>query len=422
MKMSRNYPTVLLIFFTFFVISFLTNIIGPLIPEIIEDFELSLTMVALLPFAFFIAYAVMSIPAGILVEGFGEKRVMLAAFLISFLGALSLAIFHNYLTAIFSLFIIGTGMAMLQVAINPLLRTAGGEENFAFNSTLVQFFFGTASFLSPLIYSYLVLNLDKPGPDPNVIIRSLETVVPEDLSWISMYWVFAILSLLMIVLIRAIRFPKVELKEEEKAASARSYLSLIKNPKVLLFFFGIFFYVGTEQGINNWMSEFLQEYHGFDPQTTGARAVSRFWGLMTLGAIPILFMLKFIDSRRVLIAFAMGAIVLLTIALFGTGNTAKIAFPLMGVCASAMWPMIISLALNSFKEHHGTLSGILITGIVGGAIWPLFIGSIGDLLGLRTGMFLLYISLAYILSIGFWAKPLVSNKTLNRKTDRRNMV
>jgi len=410
MKMSRNYPTVLLIFFTFFVISFLTNIIGPLIPEIIEDFELSLTMVALLPFAFFIAYAVMSIPAGILVEGFGEKRVMLAAFLISFLGALSLAIFHNYLTAIFSLFIIGTGMAMLQVAINPLLRTAGGEENFAFNSTLVQFFFGTASFLSPLIYSYLVLNLDKPGPDPNVIIRSLETVVPEDLSWISMYWVFAILSLLMIVLIRAIRFPKVELKEEEKAASARSYLSLIKNPKVLLFFFGIFFYVGTEQGINNWMSEFLQEYHGFDPQTTGARAVSRFWGLMTLGAIPILFMLKFIDSRRVLIAFAMGAIVLLTIALFGTGNTAKIAFPLMGVCASAMWPMIISLALNSFKEHHGTLSGILITGIVGGAIWPLFIGSIGDLLGLRTGMFLLYISLAYILSIGFWAKPLVSNK------------
>jgi len=420
--MSRNYPTVILIFFTFFVISFLTNIIGPLIPEIIEDFELSLTMVALLPFAFFIAYAVMSIPAGILVEGFGEKRVMLAAFLISFLGALSLAIFHNYLTAIFSLFVIGTGMAMLQVAINPLLRTAGGEENFAFNSTLVQFFFGSASFLSPLIYSYLVLNLDKPGPDPNVIIRSLETVVPEDLSWISMYWVFAILSLLMIVLIRVIRFPKVELKEEEKAASARSYLSLIKNPKVLLFFFGIFFYVGTEQGINNWMSEFLQEYHGFDPQTTGARAVSRFWGLMTLGAIPILFMLKFIDGRKVLIAFAMGAIILLSMALFGTGSTAKIAFPLMGVCASAMWPMIISLALNSFKEHHGTLSGILITGIVGGAIWPLFIGSIGDLLGLKTGMFLLYISLAYILSIGFWAKPLVSNKILKRKQDRLNMA
>jgi fucose permease len=417
MKMTRNYPTVLLIFFTFFVISFLTNIIGPLIPEIIEDFQLSLTMVALLPFAFFIAYAVMSIPAGILVEKFGEKGVMLSAFLIAFLGALSLALFHNYLTAILSLFIIGTGMAMLQVAINPLLRTAGGEENFAFNSTLVQFFFGTASFLSPLIYSYLVLNLENPASDPNFIIRSLQPVVPEELSWISMYWVFAILALFMIVLIRAVRFPKVELKEDEKAGSAQSYLSLIKDPKVMLFFFGIFFYVGTEQGVNNWMSEYLQEYHGFDPQTIGARAVSRFWGLMTLGAVPILFMLKFIDSRKVLIAFSLSAIVLLTISLFGTGETAKFAFPLMGVCASAMWPMIISLALNSFKEHHGTLSGILITGIVGGAVWPLLIGSVGDFMGLRSGLFLLYISLGYILSIGFWAKPLVSNKTLRRKTE-----
>ena len=211
------------------------------IPEIIEDFQLSLTMVALLPFAFFIAYAVMSVPAGILVEKFGEKRVMLSAFVIAFLGALSLAIFHNYLTAIFSLFIIGAGMAMLQVAINPLLRTAGGEENFAFNSTLVQFFFGSASFLSPLIYSYLVLNLESPTPDPNVIIRSLGKVVPEELSWISMYWVFAILALLMVLLIKAIRFPKVELKDDERTGSIQSYLSLLKNPRVILFFFGIFF-------------------------------------------------------------------------------------------------------------------------------------------------------------------------------------
>ena len=418
MKTTRNYPTVLLIFFTFFVISFLTNIIGPLIPEIIEDFNLSLTMVALLPFAFFIAYAVMSIPAGILVEKYGEKRVMLSAFFIALLGALSLAIFHNYLTAILSLFVIGTGMAMLQVAINPLLRTAGGEENFAFNSTLVQFFFGTASFLSPLIYSYLVLNLENPASNPNVLIRSLDEVVPKELSWISMYWVFAVLALFMVALIKAVRFPKVELKEDEKTGTIQSYLSLIKDPKVILFFFGIFFYVGTEQGINNWVSEFLQEYHDFDPQTTGAKVVSRFWGLMTLGAIPILFMLKFIDSRKLLIAFALAAIALLTLGLFGSGETAKIAFPLIGVCASAMWPMIISLALNSFKKHHGTLSGILITGIVGGAIWPLLIGSIGDVLGLRTGMLLIYISLAYILSIGFWAKPLVLNKTISRKKDR----
>jgi len=152
--MSRNHYIVVLTFIIFFVISFLTNIIGPLVPEIIEDFQLSLTMVALLPFAFFVAYGVMSIPSGIMVERFGEKKVMVWAFIVAFGGALSLALFPNYLIAILSLFLIGSGMAMLQVAINPLLRTAGGEEHFAFNSVMVQFFFGTASFLSPFILTW----------------------------------------------------------------------------------------------------------------------------------------------------------------------------------------------------------------------------------------------------------------------------
>jgi len=95
--MKRNYYIVCLIFLIFFVISFLTNIIGPLIPEIIEDFHLSLTLVAILPFAFFIAYGVMSIPAGILIEKYREKSVMAAAFVVAFFGALMLALFPNYL-------------------------------------------------------------------------------------------------------------------------------------------------------------------------------------------------------------------------------------------------------------------------------------------------------------------------------------
>ena len=84
--MKRNKFIVALVIAIFFVISFLTNIIGPLVPDIIKSFDLSLTLVALLPFAFFIAYGIMSIPAGILVERFGEKKVMSFAFLIAFIG------------------------------------------------------------------------------------------------------------------------------------------------------------------------------------------------------------------------------------------------------------------------------------------------------------------------------------------------
>lgn len=117
--------TIGLIFLTFFAISFLSNIIGSLVPDIIESFDLSLTLFGFLPFAFFIAYGLMSIPARILVEKFGEKKPMVFAFSIAFLGAFLFAIIPGFKLYLVSLFLIGASMAKLQVAITPLLRVAG---------------------------------------------------------------------------------------------------------------------------------------------------------------------------------------------------------------------------------------------------------------------------------------------------------
>lgn len=408
--MKRNYYLVGLILVIFFVISFLTNIIGPLVPEIIEDFDLSLTMVAVLPFAFFIAYGAMSIPAGLLIERYTEKTVMISAFLVAFGGAQLFALFPNYLIAIISLFLIGTGMAMLQVAINPLLREAGGEEHFAFNSQLGQLFFGLASFLSPLVYSYLVVNLDS-GVTEGLVLSMAAAVVPEELPWISLYWIFALVSLLMVVIIFFSHFPEVERKEDETVGTLET-LELLKRPMVWLFFLGIFCYVGSEQGVANWISEFLSTYHEYDPQTTGASTVSWFWGMMTAGTVLGLLLLKVMDSRKVLISFTTGALISLTLALFGSGQVALYAFPAIGFLIAVMWPVIFSLALNSVTENHGSFSGILVTGIAGGAVVPLIVGSLGDWLGLKFGLFFIYITFGYILSIGFWADPLVTNKTI----------
>jgi fucose permease len=128
-------------------------------------------------------------------------------------------------------------------------------------------------------------------------------------------------------------------------------------------------------------------------------------------------LLKFIDSRRVLILFTAGAMVSLLAALFGSKEIAIIAFPLTGFFASVMWSVIVSLALNSVPEHHGTLSGILCTGIAGGALVPLIVGGLGELVGLRLAMLFLLITLGYILSIGIWAKPLVTNATVGSFQD-----
>jgi fucose permease len=408
--MKRNYYIVSLILLTFFVISFLTNVIGPLIPDMINGFHLSLTLVALLPFAFFIAYGVMSIPSGMLIEKYKEKKIMAAGFVIAFFGSLLLAVVPNYLTAVISLFLIGSGMAMLQVVINPLLRTSGGEEHYAFNSVLAQLIFGLASFISPFVYSYLVLNLK--SNTNSGFISSFRSLVPSNLPWISLYWVFAVICLLMILIILFSKFPKVELSKEEEVGAWQTHITLFKKPVVVLFFIALFCYVGTEQGVANWISQFLATYHGYDPQTTGAQTVAYFWGLMTAGGVIGLLLLKIMDSRKVLIIFTVLALVCLSLALFGPARVSLIAFPCVGFFASVMYPIIFSLALNSVNEHHGSFSGILVTGIIGGAVIPLIIGWLGDHLGLRTGMFFLYITLGYILSIGFWARPIITNKTV----------
>ncbi|MGB7758369.1 MAG: MFS transporter [Bryobacteraceae bacterium] len=408
---GRSRKLTVLIFAIFIAISLLTNIIGPLIPDMIRGFSLSLTAAALLPFSFFIAYGVMSIPAGVLVETHGEKPVILGAFALSFAGSLLVACVPGYRTTLISVFIIGVAMAILQVAINPLLRVTGGEEHFAFNAALAQLLFGGASFLSPQVYSYLVTTLDRGGPR-GPALRLLASLTPERWPWISLYWLFAALSLTMVAFVAVFRFPCVQRTEEEQAGAWSIYRGLFRNRIVLLYFFSIFVYVGSEQGTANWISQFLSTYHGVNPQTTGAMTVAWFWGLLTAGCGLGLVLLRLLDSRRVLIGTTLGALAALTAALFGNRQTAVIAFAAVGFFASVMWPIINSLALNSLAHSHGAFAGILCTGIVGGAVMPLWIGQIGDHLGLRAGMMLLYLTFGWILGIGFWARPLIQNRTV----------
>jgi fucose permease len=410
--MARRYLIVGVIFLTFFVISFLTNILGPIIPDIIQGFGVSLTLAAVLPFCFFIAYGIFSIPAGFLVEAYGEKVAMLVGFALAAIGALAFAVMPSYTIALLSLFGIGAGMAILQVAINPLLRVAGGEEHFAFNSACAQLVFGLASFLSPLVYSELANGHSQPESAQMGWVTWLLHLTPPNLPWVSIYWVFAAAAMTMVLILTILRLPRVERTADESAGTWHAYRALLNRRVTWLYFICIVAYVGSEQGVADWMSQFLYRYHGIDPHTGGADAVAYFWGLLTAGCVVGVALLRLLDSRRVLIIFSIGALLMLTLALFGSTPVAIVAFPAIGLFASIMWPTIFALALNSVPDHHGPFSGILCTGIMGGALVPLVIGSLGDALGLRLGLLVLYVTLGFILSIGFWARPLVNNATI----------
>ena len=277
MNSVRNPAVVLFILVIWFAISFVTNIIGPLMPVVIDDFGLTLTMAALLPFPFFLAYGIASIPAGVMIETIGMKRSMLIAFAVVLCGTMAFSLFPTYRVVIGSLFVIGIGMAMLQVIINPLMRTSGGEEHFAFFSVLGQLVFGFASFVSPFVFTYLVTRLPDPGRS-NLLLDTLRALAPADLSWVALYWLFGAAFAVLLAAVWLIRLPDVKLQRHERTASLDAYRELLGNPHARMFFFGIVCYVGTEQGVANWMSEFLQTYHGVDPQTLGRRVGGQILG------------------------------------------------------------------------------------------------------------------------------------------------
>jgi fucose permease len=305
-------------------------------------------------------------------------------------------------------------MAMLQTVINPLKRVAGGEENFAFFSVLGQLVFGLASFISPFVYSYLVTELSGGSAGHSGFIALLSKVTPANLPWVSLYWIFAIALVVIIIVVSTVSFPKIKLEESEKSGSFDSYIALFKNKYVILFFLGIFSYVSVEQGIANWIAEFLRIYYDV-PAIDGVKVVGWFWGTMSIGCLVGLFALKLFDVRNILKVAAIGAIVCLIVALFAGKESATIAFPAVAFFISVMFSSIMSLGLNSVSEHHGSFAGILCTGIAGGAVGPLVVGGLADLMGLQMGMCFLIIPLVYILSIGFWARPLINNKTISLK-------
>ena len=381
-----------------FVISFVTNLMGPLMPVLIDDFHLSLAMAGFLPFSFFLAYGLISIPAGALVEARGPRVTLLLAFALNLLGCLVIALHPTYATVIGGLFVIGLGMAMLQVVINPLTRVTGGEGHFAFFSVMGQLVFGLASYVSPLIFSQLMA---QPG------------AAQKSLPWVQFYQAFLLVFAALIGITAWLSIPRVELTESERAGGFATYRALLREWPVRLFFLGIIAYVGTEQSLANWMSQFLSTYHHFSPTQEGAHAVALFWGLMSIGCLLGLVLLKLLDARVVLASFTVLALIFVGLALFGSAQVALLAFPITGFFLSVMYSIVFSLALNSVSRHHGAFSGILCTGILGGAVVPLLVGMLGDWLGLRTAMLTVFATLGFILSVSWWARPLVHNETVS---------
>ena len=399
MKANFNISLVIFVMVVFFVISFITNIIGPLIPQFIKTYNLSLVLASFLPLSFFFSYGMFSIPAGIYLERYGGKIIMAIAFLTSSVGAVLIIVYPGYFSFIISFFLIGTGMAILQVAINPLLRQSVSGENFAFFSIIGQLAFGSASFLSPIFYKFLLENRNPLG----ITFFSNDPWI-----WIYVFFVGAIIFLLIFLYL--LKIPSNNSKLEQ--FDFKTFFNFLLSKKTTFYFFGIFCYVGIEQGINNWSSEFLYQYHLLDPEVVGVEVISSFWGNLTIGTVVSLFLVRLIDEKKLLNIYSLSSALLILFAIHGNADFSVLSFKLLGFSISGVWSVMISLGLNSVSKNHSILTGILLTGIIGGAIFPFIIASIGQLFGLKIGMHTILFGLMYLSYVGFKAKPIVSNKLI----------
>jgi fucose permease len=171
-------------------------------------------------------------------------------------------------------------------------------------------------------------------------------------------------------------------------------------------------YVAKEQGLSNWISSFLSQYHHLNPQVEGASVVGYFWGFMSIGCLLGLFMLKIFDSQIVLSGAIVSASIFLVIALFSPAAVSVWCFQMVGFSLSVMFSIIMSLELNSVDSMHGAFAKILCSGIVGGAIGPFVVGWIADGVGLRLAMLFPLLTMGYMLYISLVANSLIKNKTI----------
>ncbi|HEV2696260.1 MAG TPA: MFS transporter [Verrucomicrobiae bacterium] len=414
--MRHNYFIVLLVMVVFVAVSFVTNIMDPVGTDIQASFQLTEAQLGYLSFGLFIAYAVMSIPAGLLAERFSARTMLIGAFLSSTVGAFAIAAHPSFAVLIPAYFLIGVGFAVLQVVTIPLLRVAGGGENMALLGNISQLIFALGSAVSPYVYVYLENGLKSPAAGRDPLISLLAKVAPAGLYWVSIYWVITAILLGLILVIALVKWPRVELRENEKVGSLSTIVQLLKRKTVWLYLVGVVCYVGTEQGVATKIKGFLVNCHNIDPDLANKVAVSGFWSAMAIGCAVGVGLVKLMDSRKVLSLFMAGGGVTLLVALFTPNpKLALYALPMMGFWCSVGCPIVFALALNSLEKHHGAFTGILCAGIVGGGFLPPLIGKIADHFGptgLRYGMLANLVTLAYLFGLGFWARPLINNATI----------
>lgn len=368
----------------FFAFGFITCLNDILVPYLKEIFDLDYGQAALVQFCFFGAYGLTSIPASNIIGKVGYKKGMILGFIITALGCLLFfpaVSFHTYGLFLFALFILATGVVLLQVAANPYVSVIGPKESASSRLTMVQAFNSVGTFLAPFFGSYFILS-------------KLNTATNAE----GVKYPYLFIALVLVVI--AFIISRLELPTIQNEKDEGSWSSVFKEPGLILGMVGIFTYVGAEVSIGTFLVNYIQEMSQLS-ETKAANLVAFYWGCATIGRFLGIFTLKWFSPGKVLSVHAMLAIALILISINSHGNLAIYSMILVGLCNSIMFPTIFTLGIKGLKsgeEHKG--SGLLATAILGGALVPVLTGLMADNTGLRMAFILPALCYGFIAILG----------------------
>jgi len=360
------------IFLCFFAMGFV-DAMGPLASTIQKQYSLSGFMAGLLPAFAFVAFAIFSVPGGVLAARIGKKNLLLLALALSALGVLVPAVVvPGFALLLGSVFVLGVGTTLLQVAGNPIMRDVSEEGRFARNLSFAQFVKGIGSVGSTALVARLAVG---------------------EMGWRKVFPVFLVLTVLALVAVLAL---KVKETRAEVPPSVGNSLSLLAEPAFGLAVLGIFLYVGSEVGMSTWLGPRLEAL-GFEEGRSKLLGPTLFFGGLTVGRLLGSAVLNFMSPRAFFRLSAVLGLVGILGVLSGMPALAVAGVVLAALGFANVWPVLFSLTVEARPERSAELSGLMCMAIFGGAVLPPLMGRINDTIGLGTAFLVPLAGFVYLL-------------------------
>lgn len=405
-------PALALLASLFFMWGFITVINNTLLPHLRSVFELNYTQTTLIESVWFIAYAVMGMPSAFLIERTGYKNAIIIGLAVMAAGALMMvpaARIPSYGVTLFAMFVVASGITLLQVAANPYVAVIGPPESSESRLTLVQAFNSMGTFFAPYFGGYLILSRTTGGTSlEGTQLTQAERIADAQATQLPYILVAIVLVAIAVVIWRS-RLPALGAATKRVSREERRKHSLWEHRNLVLGVPAIFIYLIAEIGVANLFINFaiLPDIAGITP-AEAANYLVLLWGGMMVGRFTGAFMMSRYRADVIVAGFALFALIVMVGAATLHGPLAMWCLILVGLGHSIMFPAIFAMAIKGLGPLTEEASGLLITAIAGGAL-VIVQGWLADRYGLQNSFWLTVACEAYIIYYALWgSKP--SNK------------